>query len=77
MVEAGTLPFLALAGAWAGAYSEAAGVDAALGFGIAQLVGWGLLGARRMNVGWAKSTLVGLVDGVFGLGIVGLETLLH
>jgi hypothetical protein len=77
MVEAGMLPFLALAGAWAGLYSEAAGVHAALGFAIAQLVGWGLLGARRMKAGWVKSIVLGLVDGAFGVAIVWLETLIH
>jgi hypothetical protein len=77
MVEAGTLPFLALAAAWAGAYSDTAGVDVALGLAIAQLVGWGVFGGRRMGAGLVKSVAVGVADGVLGLLIVGLETLLH
>jgi hypothetical protein len=77
MVEAGLLPFLVLVGAWAGFYSDAAGVDAALGIAIVQLAGWGLLGARRAHRSWMESILIAVLDGAFGLGIVGLETLLH
>jgi hypothetical protein len=77
MVEAGVLPVAALALAWAGVYSDAVGVDLALGLAIAQLVGWGLLGARRMGAGWPKSVAVGGLDGALGLGIVALEIALH
>jgi hypothetical protein len=77
MFEAGMLPFLALAAAWVGVWSDETGVHVALGLAIAQLAAWGLLGARRMDVGWAKSILIGLVDAALGLGIVALEALLH
>ena len=42
-----------------------------------QLIGWGLLGARRTGAGWARGIVVGAVDGMFALAIVGLEVLLH
>jgi hypothetical protein len=77
MVEAGMLPFVALVAAWSDVCSDEVGVDLALGLAIAQLAGWGLLGARRMRLGWAKSIVIGLLDGVLGLGIIGLEALLH
>jgi hypothetical protein len=77
MVEAGTLPFLALVLAWAGLYRDRAGIDLALGLAIAQLVGWGLVGALRTGGGWARALLVAAADGAFGLAIVGLEILLH
>jgi hypothetical protein len=77
MVEAGALPFAALALAWADVYTDSVGVDLALGVAIAQLVGWGLVGARRMDAGWPKSLAVGAIDGAMGLAIVALEIVLH
>lgn len=77
MVEAGVLPFVALGIARIGLYPDRVGIDVALGVAIAQLVGWGFLGARQMGAGWAKGILVGVADGLLGLAIVGLEVLLH
>jgi len=77
MVEAGALPALALAAAPAGLCSDRIATDAALVVSVAQLAGWGLLGAKRSGAGWAKGLLLGVADGLVGLGIVGLESLLH
>jgi hypothetical protein len=77
MLESGALPFIALLLAWAGLYSDRAGVDTALAIGVVQLVGWGILGARRMRANWPKSLAIGVIDGAFGLAIVGLEIAVH
>jgi hypothetical protein len=77
MLESGALPFLALVLAETGLYSDKAGVNAAVVLGVAQLVGWGILGARRMTVTWPKALAIGVIEGAFGLAIVGLEIAVH
>jgi hypothetical protein len=77
LVEAGLLPALLLALAWAGLYSRDAGAVLALAVAIGQLVGWGALAGHRSETSWPAALLVGAVDGVLGLAIVALELALH
>jgi hypothetical protein len=77
LFESVTVPSIALALAWLGLLSAETGVDVALALAIVQLVGWGAVGARRLQASWHVSLLVGLADGALGLGIVLLEVALH
>lgn len=77
MLESGALPFLALILAWAGLYSDRAGIDLALALGVVQLVGWGVLAGRRIRMSWPRALAIGVVDGALGLGIVALEIAVH
>jgi len=77
MIEAGILPVVAVALAWAGVYSVRAGTNAALVVAIGQLVAWTLVAALRSGLGRAKSIAFALLDGLLGLGIVALELALH
>jgi hypothetical protein len=77
IVEAGALPSLALALAWAGVYSDGVGFNVALVLGIAQLLAWGAVVARRTELPWWKSLAVGALDAALGLAIIGLEVLIH
>jgi len=77
LVEAGMLPALLLALAWAGLWSREAGAVLALAAAICQLVGWGALAGHRSRTSWPSALLVGAVDGLLGLVIVGLEIAVH
>ena len=41
------------------------------------LVGWGIDAGHRAGRSWPAALLTGLVNGAFGLVIVGLEVALH
>lgn len=77
IVEAGALPFFALALAWAGVYANGVGFDAALAVGVAQLLAWGVVVGRRTRLPWWKSAGAGVLDAALGLAIIGLEVLIH
>jgi hypothetical protein len=77
IVEAGALPSLALALAWAGVYSDGVGFNVALAVGIAQLLAWGAFVARRTRFPWWKSVAVGVLDAALGVAIIGLEVMIH
>jgi hypothetical protein len=77
MIEAGAVPVLALVPAWIGVYRDEIGVDLALTLAVLQLVGWGIVGARRLHAAWHVALLAGLVDGALGLAIVALEIAIH
>jgi hypothetical protein len=49
----------------------------ALWLGVAQLVAWGILYARRQRWRWPTAITAGAVNGVFGLLIVLLEVVVH
>ncbi len=49
----------------------------AIWIGVAQLIAWGIVYARRQGWGWRTSALAGAVNGAFGLIIVILEVVLH
>jgi len=49
----------------------------AIWIGMAQLVAWGIIYARRQGWSWRAASLAGAVNGAFGLIIVILEVVLH
>jgi hypothetical protein len=77
MLEAPTLLFLLLAFGGIGLLDTHLAVRLALWTGVAQLVAWGILYARRQRWGWPTSVTAGVVNGAFGLVIVALEVLIH
>jgi hypothetical protein len=52
-------------------------VRLALWIGVAELVTWGLLYARRQRWSWPSAITAGVVNGLFGLAIVLLEVVVH
>jgi hypothetical protein len=77
LVEAGILPSLLLALAWAGLYPRHLGAVLALSAAVLQLVGWGILAGHRTQPTWRRALVVGAVDGLLGLGIVAIEIAVH
>jgi hypothetical protein len=52
-------------------------VRLALWIGVAELVIWGILYARRQRWGWLSAATAGAVNGLLGLAIVLLEVVVH
>jgi hypothetical protein len=77
MVQASVGPLAALVLADVGVWSLDAAVTVALAVSIAQLVGWGVAVGRRTFASWPAALLSGVVDGMLGLAIVVLKTLVH
>jgi hypothetical protein len=77
LVEAALVPAALLALGWAGWISRDTGGRLALAAAVLQLVGWGALAGHRTEERWLRALLVGVVDGLLGLAIVGLELALH
>jgi len=77
LVEAGFVPGAALALAWAGVWSASVGASVALALAVMQLVGWGILVGRRSYDRWPAALFVGVVNGCFGLILVGLKIAVH
>ncbi len=77
MVQASLGPLGALVLADLGVWSLDTAVTVALAVSIAQLVGWGVVVGRRTFAGWPAALLSGAVDGMLGVAIVVLKTLVH
>jgi len=77
MVQASLGPLGALVFADLGVYSLDAAVTIALAISVAQLVAWGIAVGRRTFGRWPAALLSGAVDGLLGLAIVVLKTLVH
>jgi hypothetical protein len=77
MVQTAIGPLVALALASAGAWSLHVGVDVALAVSVAQLAAWGIVIGLRTASSWPAALLSGLVDGLLGVAIVALKTLVH
>jgi hypothetical protein len=74
----GPLPLLVvLALGPLGVLDERLTVRLALWLGVAQLVTWGILYARRQRWGWPTALTAGAINGTFGLLIVLLEVVVH
>jgi hypothetical protein len=74
----GPLPLLAvLALGTVGVLDRHLSIRLALWLGVAQLVAWGILYARRQRWSWATAVTAGAVNGVFGLLIMLLEVVVH
>jgi hypothetical protein len=77
MLEAAVVPLLLLLGAEVGLYDVDTAVDLSAGAGIVNLFAWGLLLGRRNYDTFAQALGAGIVTGLFGVGIVLLEVLIH
>jgi hypothetical protein len=77
MLEAGALSLVLLLGAEVGVYSFDTGVDLAVWLGAINLFGWGLVLGRRNYDTWPEALGAAFVNGLFGVGIVVLEILIH
>ena len=77
MVQAAFGPLLALLLADLGAWSLGTAVTVALLVSVAQLVGWGIAVGRRTFHSWPAALLSGAVDGLLGVVLILLKTLVH
>ena len=77
VVEAGFVPDLLLALAWAGVYSRDTGAEAAIIAALIQLAAWGFAAGWRTQHDLVPATVTGVVDCAFGLAIVGPEVAVH
>jgi hypothetical protein len=74
----GPLPLLVVLALGAlGVLDEHLTIRLALWLGVAQLVTWGILYARRQRWSWATALTAGAINGTFGLLIVLLEVAVH
>ena len=77
MLESAIGPLIALALADLGVWARGTAVTVALAISVAQLVGWGIVVGRRTFDSWPAALLSGAVDGLLGLALVVLKTLVH
>src|SRR5205085_7441275 len=77
VVEAGFVPDLLLALAWAGVYSRDTGAELAMVAAVLQLAAWGFAAGWRTQQRLGPAIVTGVVDCIFGLAIVGLEVTVH
>jgi hypothetical protein len=77
MLQAATGPLIALALADLGVWSQSKAVNVALALSVAQLVGWGIVVGRRTFASWPLALLTGVIDGMLGMALVVLKTLVH
>jgi hypothetical protein len=77
MVAAPAVSVLLLLLGVLGLLGEGLAVRVALWAGVAQLVGWAVEAGRRHGRSRPAMLLGGVVNGAFGVGIIGLEALLH
>ena len=77
MVAAPAVPALFLLLGVLGLLGEGLAVGLALWTGVAQLVGWAIEAGRRHGRSRPAMLLGGVVNGAFGVAIIGLEALLH
>jgi hypothetical protein len=77
MVQASLGPLGALVLADLDVLSLDTAVTVALAISVAQLVGWGVTVGRRTFDRWPAALLSGAVDGLLGLALIGLKTLVH
>jgi hypothetical protein len=77
MVAAPAVSILFLLLGMLGLLDEGLAVDLALWTGVAQLVGWAIEAGRRQGRSRPAMLLGGVVNGAFGVVIIGLEALLH
>jgi hypothetical protein len=77
MLEAPAFSLLALLMGALGVLDDRSAVILALWLGVGQLVGWGIAYARSQDWDWPMALAAGVVNGMFGVVIVVLESLLH
>jgi hypothetical protein len=77
MVQAALGPLAALVLADVGAWSLDTAITVALAVSVAQLVGWGVTVGWRTFGSWPAALLSGAVDGLLGVVLIVLQTLVH
>jgi len=77
MVQAAAGPLVALVLADIGVWSLDTAVTVALAVCVAQLVGWGVTVGWRTFGSWPAALLSGAVDGLLGVVLIALKTLVH
>lgn len=77
MIEAAFGPLAALLLADLSVLSRTTAVTLALAISVAQLVGWGVAVGRRTFESWPAALLSGAVDGLLGMAVIALKTLVH
>jgi len=77
MIQAAFGPLVALVLADVGAWSRATAVTVALLISVVQLVGWGIAVGRRTFESWPAALVSGAVDGLLGVLLIALKTLVH
>ncbi len=77
LVEAGVVPTLLLALAWAGVWSRHTGALLALAAAILQITVWGVISGRRTGGSWRKAGILGAVQGALGVLLLVLEGFVH
>ncbi|HEX5145590.1 MAG TPA: hypothetical protein VFV85_01100 [Conexibacter sp.] len=77
MVQASLVPLAAFVLADLGVWGLGTAITVALSVSIVQLVGWGIAVGRRTFDHWPAALLSGAVDGLLGVLIVVLKTLVH
>ena len=60
-----------------GIFEQQTTIRLALWIGVVQLVGWGVMFARRQQWGWLTAVTAGIVNAICGVAIVVLEVLIH
>lgn len=77
LVEASLLPVLSLLLGVIGLVKTDTAVTIAIGVGVAELFGYGIVAGRRLNLSGVGVIVVGVVNGGLGLLIVLLKVLVH
>lgn len=77
MLEVAFVPVVALVVGWLGFVSDDRAVNVALGLAVIQLAAWGFAVGRQIYGRALPAILFGIVDGLLGLAIVGLEIAVH
>ena len=77
MLEAGSVPLLALLAGWAGLYSDETAVTISLGLAVAQLFAWGYVAGSRAHTRRRDAVVSCLVTGGLGLVLVVLKIAVH
>ena len=77
LVEASLLPVLSLLLGVVGLVKTDTAVTIAIGVGVAELFGYGILAGRRLELSLGNTIVVGVINGVLGLLIVLLKVLVH
>jgi len=75
LVEAAFGPSVVLLLGWVGLLEDETALTAALAICVLQLLGWGFVVGRRAYGRWFYATLSALVNGVLGLTLAALETI--
>jgi hypothetical protein len=73
LVEAGAIPTVLLALAWAGLWPRETGAALALASTILQITAWGAVAGLRSGGSWRSAGALGVGQGTLGVGLLLLE----